>query len=673
MDALRRRRPADQQRNDIEATSVHHNHNKNNGDLIQIQTKKRADGRQCSSKTVVILLALISCMIWLRIYFGHFIRDIYDEYTHPPSYYPPSMGFVVVDVRQDGVGELVKPQVERLLELTNNLHVELWVSIAAVKTEDKLFQELNNTGRFHVRMMKESHTYGNSTIDLQGVMGGHVGKAHALKESRFDFPLLLDGNSWPCNDYFVKEVEEMVVNGHTDVIWTLAPIKFGGNGGNATRFVDHRIADEIDVYKSFQERNTGTLIAVKRTSPAVQSWLALTMNIYVQHVDAGINDGNGNQRDQPAFREAFFIHRHKLKEHFATDACRRANGCQCDSCTLVHSKRFFNKCVQDYADGLSSKYLDAYTAKVTTTDTDTTLCHQVLITSSGGVGSSKFMNTFDKIAKERHLKVNDPGDWDGLKHKPATWWKDQSHSSTSLLQTKVGAHDDDYEYVMSCFHKVLVIIGDPLHAIDSTYRRFTAMHINRMKEASGLGTYEEDVTLEEIYNDIVSSGKDQTGIANYVESWHAASKDRSNWPEIKLVTSKNLYDNAAGIAHWLGVTNEDDLDKFSGFRFDTSKRRTAATPPGIPDELREQVVKALENVTAIVEQIEENYVPETISRLPSMRMILFVSTCAMLVFAKASAQWRMQIIHYAVCPVLLFWFILELFKVGILIGAYLQG
>ena len=64
--------------------------------------------------------------------------------------------------------------------------------------------------------------------------------------------------------------------------------------------------------------------------------------------------------------------------------------------------------------------------------------------------------------------------------------------------------------------------------------------------------------------------------------------------------------------------------------------------------------------------------PETISRLPSMRMILFVSTCAMLVFAKAKAQWRMQIIHYAVCPVLLFWFILELFKVGILIGAYLQ-
>lgn len=179
MDALRRRRPADQQRNDIEATSVHHNHNKNNGDLIQ--TKKRADGRQCSSKTVVIVLALISCMIWLGIYFGHFIKNIYDEYTHPPSYYPPSMGFVVVDVRQDGVGERVQPQVERLLELTNNLHVELWVSIAAVKTKDKLFQELNSTGRFHVRMMKESHGYGNSTIDLQGVMGGYVGKAHALK------------------------------------------------------------------------------------------------------------------------------------------------------------------------------------------------------------------------------------------------------------------------------------------------------------------------------------------------------------------------------------------------------------------------------------------------------------------------------------------------------------
>ena len=73
-----------------------------------------------------------------------------------------------------------------------------------------------------------------------------------------------------------------------------------------------------------------------------------------------------------------------------------------------------------------------------------------------------------------------------------------------------------------------------------------------------------------------------------------------------------------------------------------------------------------------VKVIQPSQNPETISRLPS-RMILFVSMCAMLVFAKASAQWRMQIIHFVVCPVLLFWFILELFKVGILIGAYLQG
>lgn len=291
-----------------------------------------------------------------------FVSKVYDKYTNGPSYYNASMGFVVVDVRQNRVGGLVKPQVERLLELTKNLHVELWVSIAAAKTEDKLFQELNSTGRFHVQMMKESHTYGNSTIDLQGEIGGHVGKAYALKESSFDFPLLLDGDSWPCNDYFVKEVEEMIVNGRTDVVWSLAPGKFGGSHFEGHHFVDHRIADEIDVYKTFSERNTGTLVAVKRRSSTVQSWLALTMDIFVQQGNAGINN---KKYDQPAFREAFFIHRHTLKEHFATNACRYTSGCSCDSCTLVHNgKSSFLECVQDYVDGFSSEYLEAYTAKV---------------------------------------------------------------------------------------------------------------------------------------------------------------------------------------------------------------------------------------------------------------------------------------------------------------------
>jgi len=279
----------------------------------------------------------------------------------------PSMGIVVVDIRGSKVGDRVAPQIRRIMEVTN-LPVELWVSKSSRKENQEVFQGLNSTGRLFVRTMTEKHVYKNMTIDLQGKSGGRVGKAYALKESNFDYPFLFDGDVWVCNDDFAKELHAMLVNGNTDVVWTLAPLSHGGTGGRAiTSFVDPRIADHFETYKTFRERNTGTLVAVRRNSPAVQSWLELTLDIYTVHVKSGEKILLHGINDQPSFRDAFFIHRHNLTEHLLTDAhacrapgdrtifngeeCKQTCYCLCTSCSLVHNGIGFDNCFRyhDYA------------------------------------------------------------------------------------------------------------------------------------------------------------------------------------------------------------------------------------------------------------------------------------------------------------------------------------
>lgn len=237
-------------------------------------------------------------------------------------------------------------------------------------------------------------------------------------------------------------------------------------------------------------------------------------------------------------------------------------------------------------------------------------CAYVLVTSMGGVGLSRFLKSLQEIAnKNSQIKVNRHDDADSFKHKPATdrWWKD--HNATSIIgkvpnwERKImKAHYSGN--VTPCFHKVLVVIGEPLHAIESTYRRFQHIHINKLKEASGQGTYKKGVTLLEIYQDIAKSGIDKTGFASYIQSWYGASRDRSNWPEIKLVTTKTLYEEAVDNAQWLGVEDKDDLIKFSRFKFDA--RKTKSSDASIPNDIKEKVEKVFENVTAIVRKIEAN-------------------------------------------------------------------
>ena len=125
-------------------------------------------------------------------------------------------------------------------------------------------------------------------------------------------------------------------------------------------------------------------------------------------------------------------------------------------------------------------------------------------------------------------------------------------------------------------------------------------------------TYKKGITLYDIYTEMLDAGKDMTGIDQYVKSWYKASRDRSSWPEIKLVTPPILFDNAVEYAKWLGV-NDEDLHNFSGYSFDSSAMKSVyrvsdgrSSIKTINSERRERVTAFFENVTNIISLVENS-------------------------------------------------------------------
>ena len=93
-----------------------------------------------------------------------------------------------------------------------------------------------------------------------------------------------------------------------DVLWTMAPVPFGGTSGNSGGRVNSRIDGHLDAYRKFSERNTGTIVAVRRKSKAVQQWLSLTLDVYIQHQSAKLNKGTaGMLINQPFEKHILFI------------------------------------------------------------------------------------------------------------------------------------------------------------------------------------------------------------------------------------------------------------------------------------------------------------------------------------------------------------------------------
>ena len=223
----------------------------------------------------------------------------------------------------------------------------------------------------------------------------------------------------------------------------------------------------------------------------------------------------------------------------------------------------------------------------------------VLVTSQGGVGSSAFMRFIESIDA---LTLNFPNDSDKFKHKPATYWK--HHDAAALVGTLKmnGSGRMGYRSAKVCFKKVLVIVGDPIHTIESTYRRFKTSHLNKLRVGSGRKKYAKATKLAVIYNDIATSGKDEVGISHYISSWRDAQNDREHWPEVRLVTSKTLYNNAVDVARWIGVAG-DELKPFESLSYQESKHHEVSVE-GVDDETMKKVGKVYQGVRDIVEAVD---------------------------------------------------------------------
>lgn len=305
------------------------------------------------------------------------------------------------------------------------------------------------------------------------VLDGYIGKAYALLSSEFTLTVLTDTDSWACPGWethfrdphhyiadkeldeeepreITKETQERRIPSKqlgADIVWSLAPrarqrltktgeaphygLLDGFKHASATSFSPSEAAE----FSSVLERNTGTVIAVRRNA-RTQSFLKDVIRIHGILRQRGIlRRGKGSshaRHDQPAFREAFYIHgqdnihgtRGNLTERLlpTTLACRagvrtmvasasslsppgvrlRKDGvddhhqplgeharcicpCSCTSCAFIHTKSIFKRCAQKATAAADKKGQVATTTTTTTAvaaSTDRRYATRMLLLSS---------------------------------------------------------------------------------------------------------------------------------------------------------------------------------------------------------------------------------------------------------------------------------------------------
>ena len=256
-------------------------------------------------------------------------------------------GIVISDIRP--TGKAVDWRVLRLLRQVSSTApgtaCEVWVAPGSILPENlQAYLKMQN-GSVSVRYMPA--VYVNSAghkIDLHGKHGGHIGKALALRDSSFEFPILLDGDSWPCSGW-LGAVKNATLE--ADVIWSLAIIAFGAvKGRNGKTYTSPLIRSQIDAFSHFQERNTGTIFGVRK-NPASRRWLTDALDMRANQSAPQHRKHYKGFQDQAAFRESFFLHREELREYLLPldKACRDPTNskyqcnncaCACSKCNLIH-------------------------------------------------------------------------------------------------------------------------------------------------------------------------------------------------------------------------------------------------------------------------------------------------------------------------------------------------
>ena len=185
-------------------------------------------------------------------------------------------------------------------------------------------------------------------------------------------------------------------------------------------------------------------------------------------------------------------------------------------------------------------------------------CRHVLVNSQGGVGSSAFMD----LLKSSHVAINSPEDADGFKHKSSDQFR---HT-----QDEIGLGG------FGCASKAMIIVGDPLHSIESVHRRYGVDHLNKWRDIVHRSPYPGGTRLPDVWSEIARARQDTTGVSNYITSWLRATRER-NWPELRLVTTRSLYEHAVEHAKYLGV-GDHMLKPFQALAYRPQPFKTSAPP-----------------------------------------------------------------------------------------------
>ena len=277
-------------------------------------------------------------------------------HPHNLSSVKHKFGIVLVETRKhnETVSSRIISLIQQIIKTQPDLPCELWLSSNSIINRNlQDFIDSHSTQIF-VQYMPSKYTSTDSiySIDLSSEHGGHIGKAMALRESKFLFPIFFNSDSWPCRNWF-----NVILNAslESDIIWSLAPIHFGAStNNNASASTTTFLEKNISQYENFRERNTETIFAVRKSSISY-AWLTDALNIRAKMSVGSYQTMFRPFQDQAAFRESFFQYRFQLKEHLISSniACWLTEKttkycsnclCQCSSCLFVHEKSQFDKC-----------------------------------------------------------------------------------------------------------------------------------------------------------------------------------------------------------------------------------------------------------------------------------------------------------------------------------------
>jgi len=227
---------------------------------------------------------------------------------------PANLGLVLVDSRGNGtVPGMVLVSLQNAQSTAPFVPIELWIGPST-----GLSDEMHNYLRLHsatiaLRVLpKLGHIKVAPSLDLSGTAGGHVGKAYALLNTNFEYAVVFDGDVLRCPGWAESLVSKWQARPNHDLFWSHTHSLFGATGGHNDLYVsDASIDPVLEEYKHFPEHDSGSGVMVRKSN-ATRAFLRTVLELYVKQ-----NRVPGMLRqsytDQAAFREAAFLHRHRLQ------------------------------------------------------------------------------------------------------------------------------------------------------------------------------------------------------------------------------------------------------------------------------------------------------------------------------------------------------------------------